>query len=281
MTWTDAQQHCRERFDDLATVESLEELNRLIMSTNGFIYDVNQMWIGLYDDLTRWQWSHGNQDYIMDQHYFNWSPNEPNFNQAQQNCTFMKPVTGKWIDYQCDAKMGSVCFNDEGNNYTYVPKLVTWYEAKQHCQSHHTELASVSDATENGKIVALLGSDAWIGLHRDPYSLWSDGSRDTYRNWIKGQPANFDGLQHCVTMEFSTAGYRDKSCDELSYVACQGRPKQRSTFRLKINSDADMMDPDVQRQVDEQLYAKLAKEGVTGVKLNWVLKDSQDQQRKK
>ncbi|CAL8364285.1 unnamed protein product [Lota lota] len=55
------QQHCTEGFDDLATIDNQEELEWLQESKNGFDYDVDAMWIGLHDDLTRWQWSHGNQ----------------------------------------------------------------------------------------------------------------------------------------------------------------------------------------------------------------------------
>ncbi|KAK0133969.1 Macrophage mannose receptor 1 [Merluccius polli] len=251
MTWADAQRHCREQFDDLATVDNLEELKRLQESTSGFNNN-GHMWIGLYDDLTRWQWSHGNQDYKMGQHYGNWAPSQPNFFNSEQNCTMMTKSTGQWNDCPCASLQSAVCCNDEGN-FFYVPIQMTWYDARQYCQSHYTELASVSDVTENSKIFALLESDAWIGLHRHPWSHWSDGSRATYYNWLKDQPSNFNGEQYCAIMEFTTAGFRDKSCVILNYVACQERQKQRSTFRLKISSEADMTDPEVQRQLLEQV----------------------------
>ncbi|CAL8297879.1 unnamed protein product [Lota lota] len=100
MTWADAQRYCRERFGDLATVDNLEELKWLQESRNGSDYDIDGMWIGLYDDLTRWQWSHGNQDYKMGQHYGNWLPFEPNYNEAKENRTMMKKSTGQWNDEQ-------------------------------------------------------------------------------------------------------------------------------------------------------------------------------------
>ena len=62
MSWTDAQRYCREQFDDLATVDNPEELKQLQESRSGSDYDTDSMWIGLYDNSTRWQWSHGNQD---------------------------------------------------------------------------------------------------------------------------------------------------------------------------------------------------------------------------
>ena len=116
MNWTDAQRHCREQFDDLATVDNLEELKRLQESTSGF-NNVGNMWIGLHDDLNRWQWSHGNQDYKMGQHYGNWKPGDPDFMNAKENCTMMTKSTGQWADSACDLPHSAVCCNGGLNAY--------------------------------------------------------------------------------------------------------------------------------------------------------------------
>ncbi|CAL8394891.1 unnamed protein product [Arctogadus glacialis] len=201
MSWTDAQRYCREQFHDLATIDNLEDLERLQASRKGSDYDIDTAWIGLYDDRTRWQWSYGNQDYKMGQHYDNWAGPEPNHAYAKQNCTMIMPQTGGWADKSCSDLAGPVCINAAGN-YIYVQEIMTWYNARKYCQSHHTELAI-----------------------------------------------------------------------ELQ--------KQRSTFRIKISTEADMTNPEVQRQFLEKLSAKMAKEGVTGVQLHLVVKDGQDQQREK
>ena len=130
---------------------------------------------------------------------------------------------------------------------------MTWFKAREYCQSEHTELASVRDATENDRVFAVIQSDAWIGLHRTPWSYWSDGSRAAYFNWATGQPNNYRGKQHCVAMHFNEASYDDFNCEDLRYVACQERQNQRSTFKLKISSEADMTNPDVQRQFLKQV----------------------------
>ncbi|CAL8393493.1 unnamed protein product [Gadus morhua 'NCC'] len=161
MSWTDAQRYCREQFHDLATIDNLEDLERLQASRRGSDYDIDTAWIGLYDDRTRWQWSYGNQDYKMGQDYDNWRQTEPN---------------------------------------------------------------------------------------------------------------NRAGVENY---------YDDLNCEELHYVACQELQKLRSTFKLKVSTKADMADPEVRRQFLEQLSAKMAKEGVTGVQLHLVVKDGQDQQSEK
>ncbi|CAL8405294.1 unnamed protein product [Arctogadus glacialis] len=167
LSWTDAQQHCRELNEDLATVDNVADLQHLQESRTGFNYDDDFMWIGLYDDRTRWKWSLGDQDYKIGQNY------------------------GTWYD--------------EESNYILVQNTMTWYEALQYCRSHYTDLAIVPNAAENGK----------------------------------------------------------------------GKQKQQSTFKIKISSEADMTDPEVGRQILEQLHAKLAEVGVTGTNISWVLKDGQ------
>ena len=93
----------------------------------------------------------------------------------------------------------------------------------------------------------------WIGIHRIPWSHWSDRSIATYFNWQAGQPNNARGSQNCVAMNFIGADYDDLNCEELHYVACQELQKLRSTFKLKVSTKADMADPEVQRQFLEQV----------------------------
>ena len=109
MTWTDAQRHCREHFDDMATVVNPEELKQLQESMIGSDNDDDSMWIGLYDDITRW--SNYNQTYIMGQHYGNWAPGEPNLGAAEEICTKINQSTGQWMDVQCSNPNQVVCIN--------------------------------------------------------------------------------------------------------------------------------------------------------------------------
>ncbi|XP_059381416.1 macrophage mannose receptor 1 [Carassius carassius] len=54
-TWTEAQRYCRQNYSDLATIDNMEEMNRLINTVNGSYS--GSAWIGLYDDVNSWRWT--------------------------------------------------------------------------------------------------------------------------------------------------------------------------------------------------------------------------------
>uniref|UniRef100_A0A3Q3FNH7 C-type lectin domain-containing protein n=1 Tax=Labrus bergylta TaxID=56723 RepID=A0A3Q3FNH7_9LABR len=55
MNWADAQQYCREKYIDLATIESKVDNNRL----KGI--EPSEAWIGLHDDPLSWKGIGGNE----------------------------------------------------------------------------------------------------------------------------------------------------------------------------------------------------------------------------
>uniref|UniRef100_A0A8C4Z882 C-type lectin domain-containing protein n=1 Tax=Gadus morhua TaxID=8049 RepID=A0A8C4Z882_GADMO len=100
LSWTDAQQNCRERNGDLATVDNVADLQHLQESRTGFNHDDDFMWIGLYDDRTRWKWSLGDQDYKFGQNYGRWNGLNPLFKENKDNCTALL-ASGNWYDLLC------------------------------------------------------------------------------------------------------------------------------------------------------------------------------------
>ncbi|XP_071778850.2 C-type mannose receptor 2-like [Centroberyx gerrardi] len=303
MPWTEAQSHCRETFTDLATIDNQEDNDRLLTAMQAQrAKSDKKAWIGLYDDMSRWQWSLGNEDYDNVTEFNYWQPGEPNFAAAKENCTVMD-AEGFWSDVPCDEEHGAVCYYDRGPaKYILVTAKMTWQQAQSYCEASYTDLASVRNVTEHYNISTLLSDEtdrAWIGLHRKPFAYWSDDSTSTFTDWEEKQPDNFipDILQ-CVLVDTTVAKWYDARCDKPNPFICEtvtfppsttepprttaaasGSPaagsRHKTTFKLKIRSEADMSDPAVQRQVLQQLHAKLEKHGLPDFKLRWVQTDGQ------
>uniref|UniRef100_A0A3Q3G1U7 C-type lectin domain-containing protein n=1 Tax=Labrus bergylta TaxID=56723 RepID=A0A3Q3G1U7_9LABR len=96
MNWADAQQYCREKYIDLATIESKVDNNRL----KGI--EPSEAWIGLHDDplswkgiggneRNSWRWSSTGEFTERNNHY--WRQSEPNSLYGQQNCVVMNSDT--------------------------------------------------------------------------------------------------------------------------------------------------------------------------------------------
>ena len=105
-TWTEAQRYCREKYTDLATIDNMEDMNKLIK-----IADMNKItnnvWIGLYDDIKSWRWSlEDSQYYGKGQADFrNWEVNEPT-NGASELCAGIGSLS-KW--YDCSVRRPFLC----------------------------------------------------------------------------------------------------------------------------------------------------------------------------
>ena len=98
--------------------------------------------------------------------------------------------------------------------FVYISTPMTWTEAQSYCRKHHTDLASVRNATENQKVDNVLPAGAaWIGLFRDSWK-WSDGSNSSFRYWAPGQPDNAGGKDACVAADLGNDGkWYDDPCD--------------------------------------------------------------------
>uniref|UniRef100_A0A8C5HHE9 C-type lectin domain-containing protein n=1 Tax=Gouania willdenowi TaxID=441366 RepID=A0A8C5HHE9_GOUWI len=107
--WNDAQNHCREKYTDLASVTNMEDLKLLHQLGPSQIF-----WLGLYGDTKeewKWKWSVEEQDSSMvDTGYRNWDVDEPNGGQNYNRfCTIMFP-DGTWQDEPCDWVNPVLCY---------------------------------------------------------------------------------------------------------------------------------------------------------------------------
>ncbi|XP_062331383.1 C-type mannose receptor 2-like [Osmerus eperlanus] len=233
LSWPAAQSYCREHFVDLATVDSMENLQHMLNQT-GLV--TGYVWTGLtrVRSVSSWKWSlSGSQFYREGEtEYRNWAQPEPIT--GQPCAALVSNEAGVWRDYACTNAYSFVCFNS-GNDpgkpkYILVLDPRTWRDAQIYCRQNYTDLASIRNQAENIEIQQLvLGEKSsaivWIGLFKDDWK-WSDQSTSSFRYWGSGKPDN---------------GY---DCDEQAYTN-KGSITKKLMVRVELvpNSPSDLEDP--------------------------------------
>ncbi|XP_059210378.1 uncharacterized protein LOC131989196 [Centropristis striata] len=98
-TWFEAQAYCRERYDDIATINSNQDMSRVfeVMGNN-----VEDLWIGLYEDSATWKWSDGS-----DLSFTYWSQEALTSSGDGPNCAHVSDR--KWSVTSCDKKSMFLC----------------------------------------------------------------------------------------------------------------------------------------------------------------------------
>ncbi|XP_039543846.1 macrophage mannose receptor 1-like [Pimephales promelas] len=219
-TWTEAQRHCRENYTDLATIDNMEEMNRLIKTARRTYY--GKAWIGLYDDLNSWEWSMDNTTLLGG--FKSWYVQQPVNSGGQSLCVFMSSNWRIWREISCYNTLPFVCYDGRVNastSYVYVSQFKNWTEAQSYCREHHTDLVSIRNETENLKLQSLLFyySSFWIGLYRT--RSWSDQSNSSFSNWAIWQPDNAGNREYCTAVSFSESGsWTDENCNNVLPFIC-------------------------------------------------------------
>ncbi|KAK3554979.1 hypothetical protein QTP86_002411 [Hemibagrus guttatus] len=239
-TWTEAQRYCRENYTDLATIDNMEEMKKLLNAANTSYSGL--AWIGLYDDPDSWRWSLDDDSlYNVGEKTFTGWYHEPDNYNGKELCVFIRS-DGKWSDGNCNSYMNFVCYDGRNvtDGYIWVTQFMPWAEAQHYCRQHYTDLASVRNQEDNKKILNLTGgSAAWIGLYRT--RLWSDQHKSTYENWrqaspyIPEQPDNGlyvfweHGNQHCTAVSLGDYGkWTDEDCLATFPFICYNRRRNAS-----------------------------------------------------
>ena len=107
-TWTEAQRYCREKYTDLASIDNMEEMNRLFKSIRRTYY--GKAWIGLYDDLNSWKWSLENATLGG---FKSWYVQQPVNSGGQSLCVYMSYYQGTWSEIFCYYTLPFVCYDGE------------------------------------------------------------------------------------------------------------------------------------------------------------------------
>ena len=116
-SWTEAQRHCRENYTDLATIDNMEEMNRLINTVNGSYSGL--AWIGLYDDLNSWRWSLDDDDFYKEneRNFRNWYIQKPQNWGGNSHCVLFSGYDASWWPDSCSSTLTFICYDGEHNCY--------------------------------------------------------------------------------------------------------------------------------------------------------------------
>uniref|UniRef100_A0A3Q2P3I0 C-type lectin domain-containing protein n=1 Tax=Fundulus heteroclitus TaxID=8078 RepID=A0A3Q2P3I0_FUNHE len=108
-TWTEAQQYCREKHTDLATVSNMTDMKRLLSNSAG---DMRGAWIGLHDPpgvQRTWYWSLAGEEFNESE--TDWKEGEPSDRgSGTENCGRLTN-TPKWEDTGCQWQEYFLCYD--------------------------------------------------------------------------------------------------------------------------------------------------------------------------
>uniref|UniRef100_A0A3Q2EJR6 C-type lectin domain-containing protein n=1 Tax=Cyprinodon variegatus TaxID=28743 RepID=A0A3Q2EJR6_CYPVA len=259
LTWYEAQQYCREHYTDLATFESMDDINRLEAP-----FSYRYAWIGLWDDPNSWKHQMGNESNswrwsatgeTSKTGYQSWGPGDPDFKDGKETCV-MTSNEGAWYDKNCEHELNFICYIGMEQNvkqYEYISDLKTWGSAQTYCRTHYTDLATIENEAENLEVNNIIpeGVKVWIGLYRIPF-LWSDKSASSFQNEHDFFYDNIKGVQHCV-LEYPSHGWNDEACNKANVFVCQQVVKMTTTVKMAAMTGADLTDPDISAQVLQQV----------------------------
>uniref|UniRef100_A0A8C1J1W3 C-type lectin domain-containing protein n=1 Tax=Cyprinus carpio TaxID=7962 RepID=A0A8C1J1W3_CYPCA len=233
MSWPEAQSYCRSKYTDLATVDSMSDVNRLVNIVDaGYSGSV---WIGLKRGTQkRWGWSNGENTTSQ---YYNWASGQPD-----QGAYCVSSYSGSWYDMPCNHLRYFTCYT--GNTAYLIRSAKTWSDAQSFCRQHYTDLPTIRNSVQNNQInqILLSGYYIWIGLFLDSWE-WSDKWILFFRHWAAGQPSMSSGSGDCVGMSKTNSGrWAQYSCDLQSPFICHGMPRPSVPMYQFMNQSMTWLD---------------------------------------
>ncbi|KAF4071303.1 hypothetical protein AMELA_G00271870, partial [Ameiurus melas] len=199
-------------------------------------------WVGLYNDINSWRWSLNDLP-LKNVPYTNWYSGEPDNAGGKEACGLIvgNGTYNSWWDVQCTQLRPFICYNASFSGAAKFigisSPLLTWSQAQTYCRTHHTDLASSLNSSDNNMLLQVrnIQGDSWIGLYRDTWK-WSDGTSASNIPWYPGQPDNYYGNENCVVVYNGL--FYNVPCNFQYYFFCHTiYPARSQIMRLQVKSD--------------------------------------------
>ncbi len=129
------------------------------------------------------------------------------------------------------------------DKFKYIETRMNWHDARMYCRTHHVDLATITDDTENAFLAQVLfgkgHKDAWIGLYKVPW-LWSDNTSVSWSSvkWASGQPDIVNGNE-CARADTEGLTAADTCLTTLPFYCRENRKIQRVRFTVKSDGHLD------------------------------------------
>ncbi|KAG1931564.1 hypothetical protein F2P79_021720 [Pimephales promelas] len=215
VSWSDAQNFCRENYADLSTIGSTEELTRFRNDAQDQGQLNRESWVGLSKPSANgeWVWSDGSKETFK-----KWKSGQPN-DEDTDFC--IKISAGELMDYRCDENRPFFC-------YKWVPELIlvtenkSWEEALEHCRTEHSDLACLPTSlhlfqAQNKNAVSQTLS-VWTGLRFLSGSwFWVSGESLGDMVQLPVCPAN---PQYCGSRNLKDESWENRDCTEKLNFVC-------------------------------------------------------------
>uniref|UniRef100_A0A3B5QX13 C-type lectin domain-containing protein n=1 Tax=Xiphophorus maculatus TaxID=8083 RepID=A0A3B5QX13_XIPMA len=211
-TWTEAQQYCREKHTDLATVTNMKDMKRLINISAG---DQREAWIGL---INNWRWSDGNSFSFR-----HWNNDFNNSESVSDQCGLtVFNDGGRWKNDTCDKKKPFICYDDK---VILIKENKTWKDALTYCRDHHDDLVTITNMDDQRWIQEKVKNAStpfvWLGLRFNctlNFWFWVCKEKISYQN-----STSAGWMNNCNTSGAMQAGgehrwFQRNDTEELNFI---------------------------------------------------------------
>ncbi|XP_030249095.1 macrophage mannose receptor 1-like isoform X2 [Sparus aurata] len=259
MTWSDAQDYCIDHHTNLAEILNKENLTTMMnTAAGGYKY---KAWIGL-SRMMFFRWVDGKKITFT-----NWETGEPHIVNTMEVCVVMTK-DGYWRDNRCALLRHPLCIR--GGRYLFGSTTLTWADALTHCEDQQATLATFP-GDHVTPVWTVDGEMVWIGLSGLRRWYWSEtGNYPTFMNWTTYEFSDQTGEENCAAVELQNGTWTDEQCNATYPFFCYGINKSKKTVvRMKIRSKANVEDPAIIADLQQQLHIEFAKQGLYEMKLTW------------